>query len=343
MSLTTIANLWAPPVWLRGIDEGMDKFPAFWNSNCVVTTDDAQSIASGPGTSATMNYFPDFSETDDEIQVEDTAPGVNGLTSLSGAVPILNRVLSFGATALSAQVSGEDPLRKITDVIAQARLKNRDKTTIAVLRGIFGAGATAIGSNTGVLKSMRVDLATEAGSGATAANLMSVDAFIDAKALLGELQQQLIFGAMFVHSTVLAALEKADVTAFKEVSKGPYTLRTYRDVPIILSDRLVRNGTTSGKVFETYLVTPGRFATGAKPQAGDSLDVASLQFFIDRAKNNGTIWDRTRFVLAPQGIKWTGNPAGQSATNAELQTVGNWSLAMSSAQRFGAVCIRTNG
>jgi len=43
------------------------------------------------------------------------------------------------------------------------------------------------------------------------------------------------------------------------------------------------------------------------------------------------------------GTKWVGTPAGQSATNAELQDVDNWELVYQSANRCGAVMIRTNG
>jgi hypothetical protein len=42
-------------------------------------------------------------------------------------------------------------------------------------------------------------------------------------------------------------------------------------------------------------------------------------------------------------MKWIGAPAGQSASNAELQTAANWQLSFQSADRVGAVCVRTNG
>ena len=60
-------------------------------------------------------------------------------------------------------------------------------------------------------------------------------------------------------------------------------------------------------------------------------------------KKNELIYDRTRFVLHTNGLRWTGNPAGHSASNAELQTPGNWALAWTTPNRVGAVCFRTNG
>lgn len=343
MSATVISNLWAPPVWIRASNEGMDKFPSLINSGSVVRTMEAGKIATGPGSSATMNFFKDVTETDDVIQVEGSAPTINNLTSGDMAVPILNRVTPFGATALSAQVSGEDPIAEIGRIIGATRAKQRDRTILAVLRGIMGTGTTAANHASGCCRAMRVDNFDESGVGAGTTQLMSVDMFIDAKSLLGELQDQLRFGAMFIHSTVKAALEKADVTAFKEVSRGPYTITTYRDVPIVVNDRLVRAGTSDGYVYETFLLTNGCIAYGEKPQAGDVMDVASMQFDLVKSTNTGTVYDRTRFVVHPNGVKWGGTPSGQSATNAELQTVGNWTLALTSAQRCGIVVIRTNG
>jgi hypothetical protein len=63
----------------------------------------------------------------------------------------------------------------------------------------------------------------------------------------------------------------------------------------------------------------------------------------DAAKNNIALYDRTRFLMHVVGTKWKGSPAGQSATNAELATAGNWELAYTSAARVPAVRIQTNG
>jgi hypothetical protein len=42
-------------------------------------------------------------------------------------------------------------------------------------------------------------------------------------------------------------------------------------------------------------------------------------------------------------MRWTGTPAGQSPTNAELGTVGNWTYTYQTANRAGAIAFRTNG
>jgi len=166
---------------------------------------------------------------------------------------------------------------------------------------------------------------------------------IDTFALLGELQNDLLGGAMFCHPNLRAALLKQDENNFERKSQGAFTVERYKGVPLYVSNLLVRAGTTSGFVYDTYFLAAGIVAQGEKPQMGDVIDVASLQFDTEKGKNNQVIYDRTRFLMHLSGMKWVGNPAGQSATNAELQTAENWQLVYQSADRVGVACLQTNG
>jgi hypothetical protein len=116
------------------------------------------------------------------------------------------------------------------------------------------------------------------------------------------------------------------------------------------SSLLTRAGTTSGKVYETYLIKSGFFGYGEKPQVAASgptdpsaIDAAALAFLPSIATNDIALYDRTRFVLHLDGAKWIGSPAGQSPTDAELATATNWQFLKQTANRAGVVAIRTNG
>lgn len=345
---TNIAALWNPQIWADSIREKVATFPVIMNSGIVFTSQKATEGASGPGTSINMPVWRDMTDDADEIQVEDTAPSTFGVVSANQIAPILNRVFKTGATALSAAVSGEDPVAEMTAQLALGRQKRRQRTLLAMLRGIMGTGVQTPGQAQGVVRDTRLDLFTETGATATSANLIDPDDVINAIALLGELRNELATGAMFMHSTILAALERQDKDSFKEgtVSGQPFTIRTYRGIPIFASDLLVRTGGTNGFVYDTYIIANRTFAIGEKPQTadtGDTVDVAALQFDSDKDKNNAYIYDRTRFMLHPAGLRWTGTPAGQSATNAELQLHSNWALAFQTANRVGIAAIRSNG
>lgn len=345
----TISDLWNPDRWLASTQEKMATFPSLFRTGIVVRNAKAQELAAGAGETAIIPFFKDITDQDDEIQVEDTAPVTdNGITGAQMKAVACNRVTKNSATALAGQVSDEDVVGAMTAQIAERRLKQRQKTFLAGLRGAFGSGAGASGNTDGCLSDLKNDKFDETGTDATDEQLMNVNLFIDSKALMGELADSLMDGALFIHPNVLAGLEKADITAFDKVSRGPWTVRTYREVPIVVSESLVRAGTGNGYVYDTYLIANGVVAYGEKPQVGGQLnnpilDVASLNIEVDAAKNNGVIYDRTRFVLHVNGLKWVGTPAGESPTNAELQTATNWNLVYQTANRVGAVCIRTNG
>lgn len=345
MAQTTISDLWTPDIWITGMREKERAFAALLNSGVAVRSPKFDEIASGAGISANIPFYKDITEDTDGIQVENTAPTLKEITSGKQIVPILNRVVGYDVTALSGQVSGSDPVGEILTQLGGRRAKGRQATFISILRGAFGGGDDANGSAS-ELTSMRVELFDESGADATSDQKMSADAFITAKALLGELEDELASGAILTHPNIVAQLEILDKESFRDgVESGlPFTVRTYRGIPIFKSRSLVRAGTTSGYVYETYILGPGTVGIGEKAQSNKVGDVSSL--LLDEteiSKNNLSVYDRTRYLVHLNGMKWVGTPAGQSATDAELATIANWDLAVSSADRVGGVLIRTNG
>jgi hypothetical protein len=350
MALTQISDLWTPAIWIAAMRERQATYPALFNSGIVSRADLFDAIASGAGTSANVPFLKDITDQADEIQVENTAPTVvNGQTGDVQVFPLLNRVTKNAVTALSAQVSGADPMGAIIDQLVMRRLKQRQTTLIAMLRGLFasaGAANAAASLSATRLGGTTAEPFTEVGANATSDQLIDPDKFIDVKALMGELGDELRNGCFLCHPNVKARLEKLDALNFKTTimpSELPWSISTYRDIPIFTSTALARAGTTNGFVYDSYLITKGIVGYGEKPQQGDTTDTASLQYFRDRDLNNELVWDRTRLLLGINGTKWIGTPGGQSATNAELQTAANWSLVFQTANRVGATCIRTNG
>jgi hypothetical protein len=342
-----------PAIWVEAMRERQATFPALFNSGVVARADLFDQIASGSGTSANCPFLHDITDQPDELQVENTAP-VNDNTQPGDVqlFPICNRVKKNSSTALAKQLSGADPMAAIIDQMTENRLKNRQVTLVSMLRGLFGSGGAA--GVQAALSAVRYVNAQgnepflENGAEATDSQLMSPDIFIGAKALMGELADMLKNGCLLMHPTVKARLEILDALNFKTLvmpSQLPFDITTYRDIPLFTSVSLARAGQQGGFVYDTYLITRGTVAYGEKPQQGDTTDVASLQYWRDRDLNNELIWDRTRFMMGVNLTKWIGNPASATSgpTNAELATPGNWQLVGLSANRVGAVCIRTNG
>lgn len=348
MAQTTISDLWTPDIWRQGAAEKARSFPSLLNSPVAVQTPELDAIASGAGISANIPFYKDTSDDTDEIQVENTAPTDGELTAGLQVVPILNRVKSYNVTALARQVSGGNPapMDQIFATIGNGRMKRRQRTLIKTLQGVLGGGDEANGSASVALTANRVEAFDESGLSAGAEHKMSPDLFITAAALLGELDEMLVGGAIFAHPNVVAQLNILDKDSFKDgVESGlAFKVRTYRGIPIFTSRLLVRAGTTNGFVYETYIASPGSVGIGAKPQSSMVGDTAHL--ILDETeipKNNLSVFDRNRYLVHVNGTKWVGTPAGQSATDAELATVANWTLVYQSADRCGIVLIRTNG
>lgn len=340
MAHTTIANLWTPQIWIPTVDERARSLPGLITSGAFAQSPLFDAAASGAGTSVNLPFFQDLTDTLDGIQVEATAPSVNNVGSAQNVAPILNREVAFGSNALAKAVAGKDPVEAITMMLGANRQKRLQRTALNILRGLFAFGSAP--ATAAALSACRSDVSLEAGASPAAGQLIDSTKFNNAVALMGELQQNLAGGVIWCHPLIRAALLNADTNSFERASKGDLMLETYKGIPMYTSNLLSRAGTTSGTTYDTYVIAAGSIGWGLKPQTS-GIDVSSLQYYPDPTKNQETIYDRTRALIHINGTKWTGTPAGQSATDAELATSTNWSLAYQTADRVGVVQIRTNG
>ena len=340
---TAISDLWVPQIWVQGLSEKAASFPSIITSGIANRDEEFDAYAAGPGTTINLPYFRDISDQADAVQVENTQATRQVIGSGKQIAAICNRETANDLTALSGQVSGAAPVDGILTQLAIRRQKQRNTTLLNQLRGLFDT-TSAPNSATGCLKAARYDIFLEAGATPPATQCISASGFVDAVTLLGEQADVLKGGSIIVHPDIHQALLKADQISFEHFSlQEGIKLQKYRGLWLWRSKLLRRAGTTSGYVYDTYLSAPGVFAWGEKPQQGDVVDVASLSYWMDKQKNNEEIYDRSRFILHPNGCRWVGTPAGQSATNAEFATAANWNLDYQTADRVGLVCMRTNG
>lgn len=341
MARTVIADLWTPAIWIPAAQESFATFPALFNSPAVIKNGEFDNIASGEGTTVNVPFFKDITDQVDGIQTENTAPTIQNIGSGQMIAPMFNRETANGVTALAKQVSGGDVVGGITAQLGIRRLKQRQLTTASILRGLFNfSGAPGAAAP---YSAVRKDVSLEAGASPAAGQLFTAANFASALGLLGELQDNVQGGALWVHGDIYASLKAADPTQFDRPSNVPFVLERYKGIPIYVSNVLRRAGGTSGLVYDSYILTQGAIAYGEKAQVGDQIDVASLNYDMEKGANNDVIYDRTRFLIHVNGAKWIGSPAGQSPTNAEVAVSTNWNLVLSSADRAGVVQLRTNG
>lgn len=349
---TKVSDLWVPQVLQEGMTEPVVERAAFLDSGVVATNEIVTAAASGPGTAIQIPFIVSPNH-DDELQVQDTAPAMNKLGSGLQVAAITNRVSTLGGTALAGQLSGVKPGGDLISVllaeIQSLRKRQRNRTVLAQVQGLFHTASTPA-ANTGALKALRLDQFLEDGGTPLATNLIDSEMMLDAIALSGENSAYFEKGGVMMHSVIANALLKQDQIDVIRNSDGEIILRVWKGLVVTVSDKLVRDGGTSGKVYTTFIFGKGSIAMGDKPQVvggigNPVIDVASLNINADVTKNNAGIYDRTRFILHVQGAKWTGTPADTvgGPTNAEFATYGNWALGAADAKNVRVVCVRTNG
>ena len=90
-----------------------------------------------------------------------------------------------------------------------------------------------------------------------------------------------------------------------------------------------RAGTTDGTVYTSYLFGAGAFGKGASPLASAPLQGGTGTEGVELARvpldSDTVLIIRRRYILHPRGVKFTSaSVAGDSPTNAELETAANW-------------------
>jgi hypothetical protein len=151
---------------------------------------------------------------------------------------------------------------------------------------------------------------------------------VDATAKLGDRGDRLTAVAM--HSATEAALRKLDLIDFIPDSEGKAQIRTFQGRRVVVDDNLpTRAGSTDGTVYTSYVFGPGAFAKGAAPLDGTPLQggngTEGVEFYRDSLASDSDLINRRRYILHPRGVKFnSASVAGDSPTNAELETGANW-------------------
>jgi hypothetical protein len=165
-------------------------------------------------------------------------------------------------------------------------------------------------------------------AGQSAASRLNGATFVDACQKLGDRADRLTAVAM--HSATEAALRKLDLIDFVPDSEGKAQLRIFQGRRVVMDDNLpVRNGTTDGQVYTTYLFGAGAFGKGAAKLDSEPLQGGFGTEGVELARvpldSDTVLINRRRFILHPRGVKFnSATVAGDSPTNAELELAANW-------------------
>ncbi|QEZ67999.1 coat protein [Paraclostridium bifermentans] len=297
---TKIADVIVPEVFNPYVIERTAELSALVKCGIIVKDKELDSLALAGGRLINMPYWKDLNG-DDEVLDDNGALTPGKITAGQDVAALLMRGKAWSVNDLATALSGDDPMKAIGDLVAEYWARQRQKTLLAVLKGVFAS--STMSGNVHDISSLEGDLAKINGT-----------SFIDAKTKLGDASDKLTAVAM--HSTVFAELEKQNLIQYIPNSQGVVDFPSYLGRKVIVDDGCPKDG----DVYTTYL-----FGQGA---IGEGNGAAPVPTETDRDSLAGEdiLINRQHFLLHPRGVKFTDTSvAKKSPSNAELANQANWS------------------
>jgi hypothetical protein len=320
MAKTALADIIIPSLFEKYALERTAAKSAFVQSGIVEANPHFDELAAGGGKTVDMPFWQDITPAR-QILSDSGALTVNKITSSKDVAIINNDAQAWAANDLAGALAGSDPLNAVLDLVGAYWARIDQAYVISLLKGLFGTSGALTATH-------KLAIGAEATGSYSAATRLNGDTFVDATVKLGDCSDNLT--ALAVHSATEAALRKLDLIDYLADSEGKMTIKTFQGRRVIIDDSLpVRAGTTSGYVYTSYLFGPGCFARGNatlnEPVEGGH-GTKAVEWSRAALDSDTNFINRRRYLLHPRGVKFTSaSLAGVSPTNAELETVANWS------------------
>lgn len=320
MAKTLISDIIIPSVFEKYALERTAAKSALVQSGIVEMNPHFDELAAGGGKTVDMPFWQDINPSR-QVLSDSGALSVNKIGASKDVAIINNDGQAWAANDLAGALAGSDPLDALLNLVGDYWARTDQAYVISVLKGLFGTSGALAATH-------KLNIAAEATGSYSAATKLNGDTFVDATVKLGDCSDNLT--ALAVHSAVEAALRKLDLIDYQADSEGKMTIKQFQGRRVIIDDSLpVRAGTTSGYVYTSYLFGPGCFARGNaslnEPVEG-GFGTKAVEWSRAALDSDTNFINRRRYILHPRGVKFTNSSvAGVSPTNAELETVANWS------------------
>lgn len=312
MAKTLVSDVIVPELWVPYFRERSTELSRLFQSGIVMNDPEVQEEVQGGGSIINMPYWQALSGASEGLS-DSGSLTVKNITAAQDKSVKHFRGDARSVNHLAKYLSGDDPAEAIAD--AWANFWNRDFQKTILIPSLTGIFATALAS-THVNDISSEDFDAEA---TPSDFLISSDAIIDTFGKLGDHWDFATGIAM--HSVPFRRMQKLDLIEFEPLSEQDIKIPRFLGREVIVDDGLpTEAGSTSGTKYTTYIFGEGSIGFGEQ-----TLD-PNEAFETDRdiLASDTVMVTRRHFVMHPRGVAFTGSPAGQTPTVAELETGGNW-------------------
>lgn len=279
------------------------ELSAIFQSGIITRDSKFDQLASEAAQVHNMPFFTDLNGDSEDI-VEGTSLTEAKIGSKMDTSTTIRRAKMWGATDLSAQLAGTDPMSAIGDLVAGFWARDHQKELLNILDGVFAA--TSMSDHV-------LDISGKTGKAAA----FSGEAFIDAMQLMGDARNSLT--AVVMHSATKSYLDKLNLIQTIRQSDA-VSFDTYMGRRVIVDDSCPA---ATGN-YTTYLFGEGAIAYGV----GSPVGLVPVEVDRDKRKGSGVNYliSRKAFIMHPRGVAWKNKTRAhaESVSRTELKDAGNW-------------------
>lgn len=334
----TLDDIYDPSIFDPAMQEEAIELNRFISSGIMQIDPRINAMASGPGHVGDLPFYNGLDNDAEPDYVDDDPTNLSTPEAVNVAKQVYataHQHKSWSTMDLARELALEDPLGAIVGRTGKFWATNSERRVISTVTGVI---ADNIANDAGDMVNV---IHTETGTAATAVNLISAEAVIDAAATMGDHATNL--SAMAMHSVVYTNLQKQNLIDFIPNARGEVNIPTYLGYVIVVDDSLLpRAGVTDGLVYTTILFAMGAIAYGA----GAPL-VPSETDRIPGAGNGGgqdVIHTRVTEIVHPYGFAWADSAAAAiTATRAELAVATGWNRVFEFRKNVGLAALTSNG
>lgn len=337
MATTQLSDVqFDPDVYASYVQEDHPDRNAYVASGVAVTNSLLAARAAGEGDITSIPYWKDLSYSSENISSDDPGTSATPDKITTGKMIARNAHINNAwqtANLVSEVMGSEDPMTQIQSRTSNYWENRFEARVQAITTGIFLENEAGTGD-------MIYDISLETTVGVTDANKFSFEAFVDARATMGESAD--VLSLLAVHSVVYTNMIKQNQIEYIQDADTGVMIAMYNGFRVIEDKKLpVIAGTTSGFRYVSVLYKSGVFGYGDAPAKRP----VAVEY--DELAGNGagieTLVERKQWLLHPEGYAWQEDTvAGDSPTVAECALAANWSRVFE-RENVGIAFLVTNG